>query len=178
MSEPTTTSDDYETFLRFFTRDQYRILSYIRSIVVQPHAVDDVYQETCLELWRSFSTFQRDGEFVAWALGVTRNQILKHWRTRDRDRLVFSDALLHEITATALEMGGEMSDRQEAMNECVKKLAIRQRELIHLFYGKKQSAAIIAEHWNRSVHAIYKALKVMRRTLFECVESKLGNETA
>jgi len=150
MSEPTTTSDDYETFLRLFTRDQFRILSYIRSIVVQPHAVDDVYQETCLE----------------------------HWRTRDRDRLVFSDALLHEITATALEMGGEMSDRQEAMNECVKKLAIRQRELIHLFYGKKQSAAIIAEHWNRSVHAIYKALKVMRRTLFECVESKLGNKTA
>lgn len=175
-TEPLTNHDDYEAFLRLFSRDQFRVLAYIRSLIYQPCAVDDVYQETCLELWRSFASFRRDEDFAAWALGVTRHQVLKYWRTRDRDRHVFSEALMNEMSATALGLGPELSQRQEAMEECVKLLSERQRELVQLFYGESRSASEIAERWQRSVHAVYKSLKVMRRSLFDCVESKLGNE--
>ncbi|WP_417737469.1 sigma-70 family RNA polymerase sigma factor [Rosistilla oblonga] len=176
MDDKPSDPDDYELFLRLFARDQLRVLAYIRSLIYQPCAVDDVYQETCLELWRSFSTFRRDQDFAAWALGVTRHQVLKHWRTRDRDRHVFSEALVDELSATALKLGPEINVRQEAIDQCVQLLSERQRELVQLFYGENHSAATIAQRWQRSVHAVYKSLKVMRRSLADCVESKLQNE--
>ncbi|WP_233200289.1 sigma-70 family RNA polymerase sigma factor [Blastopirellula marina] len=171
-------SSDYEHFLRLFTRDQLRVLAYIRALVHDHAAANDLFQETSLELWRSFATFRRDQEFAAWALGIARHQVLKYWRTRDRDRHVFSEALLAEISTAAIGMASEMEPRQQALDECVGLLSDRQRELIQRFYGENQSAAAIADAWNRSVHAVYKSLKVMRRALLECVETKLGNESA
>lgn len=176
MDDKPNDPDDYELFLRLFARDQLRVLAYIRSLIYQPCAVDDVYQETCLELWRSFSTFRRDQDFAAWALGVTRHQVLKHWRTRDRDRHIFSEALIDQLSATALKLGPEINLRQEAIDQCVQLLSERQRELVQLFYGENQSAATIAQRWQRSVHAVYKSLKVLRRALADCVETKLQNE--
>ena len=47
-----------------------------------------------------------------------------------------------------------------------------------MFYGENQSADAIAASWDRTVHAVYKALKVMRRQLLACVEQKLGPEAS
>lgn len=170
-------TSDYEDFLRLFTRDQMRVMAYIRALIHDHAVAGDVFQETSLELWRSFATFRRDEEFTPWALGIARHQIHKYWRTRDRDRHIFSETLLAEISATAIGLTSEIQPRQAALDECVGLLSDRQRELIQMFYGDNQSAAAIADVWSRSVHAVYKSLKVMRRSLLECVESKLANPT-
>jgi RNA polymerase sigma-70 factor (ECF subfamily) len=167
----------YESFLKLFARDQLRIFAWIRTLVPNHTAAADVFQETSLELWRSFSTFRPDTDFLPWALGVARHQVLKHWRTAKRDRLTFSEEFLHELTVDAIELADELVPRQAALDECVKKLSDRQRELIHRFYGDNQTAAVIASAWERSVHAVYKSLKVMRRALLECVEAKLSGQT-
>ena len=164
-----------EEFMQLFMRDQFRVIAYIRALIHDNTAANDVIQETSLTLWRSFPTFHREAEFSPWALGIARHQVLKHWRARDRDRHVFSETLLRELSDETIGLVGEMKPRQEALDECVKQLTDRQRDLIRSFYGENKSAAAIAQTWNRSVHAVYKALKVMRRSLFECVESWLGH---
>ena len=45
-----------------------------------------------------------------------------------------------------------------------------------MFYGENKSADTIAATWDRTVHAVYKALKVMRKSLLECVERRLATE--
>jgi RNA polymerase sigma-70 factor, ECF subfamily len=167
----------YEQFLTLFTRDQLRIVAWIRALVPNHTAAADVFQENSLELWRSFSTFRPDADFLPWALGVARHQVLKHWRTAKRDRLTFSEEFLHELTVEAIGLADELVPRQAALDECVKRLSDRQRDLIHRFYGDNQTAAVIASAWERSVHAVYKSLKVMRRALLECVEAKLSGQT-
>ena len=167
----------YEQFLTLFTRDQLRITAWIRALVPNHTAAADVFQETSLELWRSFPTFRPDTDFLPWALGVARHQVLKHWRTAKRDRLTFSEEFLHELTVEAIDLADEMVPRQAALDECVKQLSDRQRDLIHRFYGANQTAAVIASAWERSVHAVYKSLKVTRRALLECVEAKLAGQT-
>ena len=167
----------YEQFLTLFTRDQLRITAWIRALVPNHTAAADVFQETSLELWRSFPTFRPDTDFLPWALGVARHQVLKHWRTAKRDRLTFSEEFLHELTVEAIDLADEMVPRQAALDECVKQLSDRQRDLIHRFYGANQTAAVIASTWERSVHAVYKSLKVTRRALLECVEAKLAGQT-
>ena len=167
----------YEQFLTLFTRDQLRITAWIRALVPNHTAATDVFQETSLELWRSCPTFRPDTDFLPWALGVARHQVLKHWRTAKRDRLTFSEEFLHELTVEAIDLADEMVPRQAALDECVKQLSDRQRDLIHRFYGANQTAAVIASAWERSVHAVYKSLKVTRRALLECVEAKLAGQT-
>jgi DNA-directed RNA polymerase specialized sigma24 family protein len=104
---------------------------------------------------------------------VARHQVLLHWRTRRRDRHVFNEALLVDLadsTVTALEMS---EARMAALEACIAGLSERQRELLRMFYGENQRAENIARHWGRTVHAVYKALKVMRKALFDCVTRRL-----
>jgi RNA polymerase sigma-70 factor (ECF subfamily) len=168
-------SDDYELFLSLFTKCQTRIQAFIRTLVHDSAQADDVFQSTSLVLWRSFATFRRDAEFLPWALGTARHQVLVHWRTQRRDRHVFSEALLADLadsTAAAVETA---EARMAALEACIATLSDRQRELIRLFYGENQAAGAIASRWGRTVHAVYKALKVMRKALLDCVTKKLSS---
>jgi RNA polymerase sigma-70 factor (ECF subfamily) len=167
----------YEQFLKLFTREQFRIVAWIRALIRDPVASSDVFQETSLELWRSFPEFRPDADFLRWSLGVARHQVLKYWRKAKRDRLAFSDDLIHQLAVEAISLSDELAPRQAALEDCVKQLSDRQRDLIHRFYGENQAATVIAAAWQRSVHAVYKSLKVMRRSLLECVEAKLVEQS-
>lgn len=171
----------YEAFLRLYSREQARIHAFIRSLVPEPADADDLFQKTSLVMWRSFATFDRERPFLPWALGVARHQVLVHWRTSRRDRHVFSEALLvtlaDEMTERLAIEGAEgptLADRQRALDACVEQLPPRQQELIRRFYGSNEQAGAIAASWDRSVHAVYKALKVVRKALEECVERRLA----
>ena len=173
---PADRTDSYEEFLGLFSRNQSRVQAYIRSLVPDAAHADDVFQATSLVLWRSFETFDRDKDFLPWALGVARHQVLMFWRTKRRDRHVFSEALITTLADDALGRAETATDRQRALDACVEGLPPRQRDLIRMFYGENKSADTIAASWDRTVHAVYKALKVMRKSLLECVERRLATE--
>lgn len=164
----------YEAFLAHFSRGQPQVQTFIRSLVHDRASADDVFQATSLTLWRKFSTFRPDAEFVPWALGIARNEVLHHWRSRRRDRLVFSEAVLAQLADVALSVANEADPRQQALESCIEKLPERQRQLVTLFYGQQLPAETIALSWDRTVHAVYKALKVMRRNLMDCVDRTLA----
>ena len=164
----------YEAFLAHFSRGQPQVQAFIRSLVHDRASADDVFQATSLTLWRKFSSFRSDAEFVPWALGIARNEVLHHWRSRRRDRLVFSEAVLTQLADVALSVANEVDPRQEALEACIEKLPERQRQLVTLFYGQQLPAETIAVSWDRTVHAVYKALKVMRRNLMDCVDRTLA----
>ncbi|MFM7034114.1 MAG: sigma-70 family RNA polymerase sigma factor [Planctomycetia bacterium] len=159
--------------MALFTKCQCRIQAFIRTLVHDPTQADDVFQATSLVLWRSFSTFRRDAEFLPWALGTARHQVLLHWRTRRRDRHVFSEALLADLADCTENSLDSTEWRMAALEACIAGLSDRQRELLRMFYGEDRRAEAIAKHWGRTVHTVYKALKVMRKALFDCVSRKL-----
>lgn len=167
-------SADYERFLTCFMLAQDRLQSFIRALVHDRTAADDVFQTTSLELWRRYHSFQPDGDFTAWALGIARHKVLHYWRSLRRDRHVFSDSVLSHLADLTLEMVEDSDPRQAALAACVELLPHRQRQLITLFYEQQKPAADIAIEWKRSVHAVYKALKVLRRSLLACIEGRLS----
>jgi RNA polymerase sigma-70 factor (ECF subfamily) len=71
-------------------------------------------------------------------------------------------------------VANEADPRQQALESCIEKLPERQRQLVTLFYGQQLPAETIALSWDRTVHAVYKALKVMRRNLMDCVDRTLA----
>lgn len=167
----------YEAFLSQFTRIQSEVLAYVRALVHDRAAADDVFQSTSLTMWRRFDAFREGEPFLPWALGIARHEVLHYWRTRRRDRLVFGEAALARLADMAAAIAAEADPRQRALEACVKKLPDRQRQLVALFYGQRLPADQIAASWGLTVHAVYKALKVMRRGLLECVEKRLATET-
>jgi RNA polymerase sigma-70 factor (ECF subfamily) len=173
-AKTTAESDQYESFLAHYSLAQTQVQAFIRSLVHDRTAADDVYQATSLALWRKFPTFRADAEFLHWALGVARKEVLLYWRSRRRDRLVFSEAVLTQLADVALSVANNADPRQEALEACIEKLPERQRQLVSLFYGQQLPAETIAVSWNRTVHAVYKSLKVMRRNLMDCVDRTLA----
>ncbi|WP_437206749.1 sigma-70 family RNA polymerase sigma factor [Planctomicrobium sp. SH664] len=170
------TPDDYETFLRHFTPVQHRVQVYVRAMVFDGSAANDVFQEACLAMWKNYSTFVRQGDFQSWALGIARLQVLKYWRTRKRDRHIFTLPMLDSLTEQARDLVSEIDPRQVALNACVSQLSRRHKGLIQNFYAQGLPAEAIAESWDRSVHAVYKALRVVRQSLLECVQQKLARK--
>lgn len=166
----------YEAFLTHFTRVQAEVMAYVGSLVHDRSAADDVFQNSSLTMWRRFDTFRPGEPFLPWALGIARHEVLHYWRFRRRDRLVLSDDALARLADTAISMVAEADSRQRALEACVEKLPERQRQLVSLFYGQRLPAEQIAATWGRTVHAVYKALKVMRRGLLDCVERRLATE--
>ncbi|WP_437222267.1 sigma-70 family RNA polymerase sigma factor [Planctomicrobium sp. SH661] len=166
----------YEDFLKAFTAEQLRIMGYIWSQIPDKNSAQDVFQETTLALWKKFHTYRPEESFLNWGLGVARHQVLRYWRSRSRDRHVFSDELLVQLTEEGLDLVGQLDRRQSALNDCLHLLPVRQRELVHDFYGEGLCAQDVALKWGRTVHAVYKTLKVLRASLFKCVEQKLAQE--
>ena len=165
----------YEAFLRQFARHQSHVQAFIRSLVHDRTAADDVFQSTSLALWRAFDGFRPGDDFAAWAAGVARNEVLHFWRSRRRDRLVFSEAVVSALADAALDIAAEGDPRKEALQACLEGLPQRHRQLVEMFYLRRMPAGEIAASWNRTVHAVYKALKVMRRGLLDCVERRLAS---
>ncbi len=129
-----------EAFLRLYTREQARIAGFVRSLVVDPVDAVDVQQEASLERWRSLTQYDSSRDFANWAFGVARHQVLKHYRTRQRDRLTFSESLLNELAEeTALILSDEQP-RFQALRDCINQLTQRQRELVRGFYTNGMSA--------------------------------------
>lgn len=172
--QPPAADRRYEAFLTHFTRVQSEVLAYVRSLVHDRSAADDVFQAASLTLWRRFDSFRTGEPFLPWALGIARHEVLHYWRARRRDRLVFSEAAIERLADAAAGLAAEADPRQRALEACVESLPDRQRQLVALFYGQRLPAEQIATAWDRSVHAVYKALKVMRRGLLECVERRLA----
>jgi RNA polymerase sigma-70 factor (ECF subfamily) len=162
-----------EAFLRLFTREQFRIAGFVRSLVVDPVDAGDVLQETSLELWRSFHQYDSNRDFASWAFGVARHQVLKHYRTKRRDRLTFSESLLHDLADETAQILSNEQPRFLALRDCVSHLTNRQRELVRDFYANGSSAGEIAQKWERNVNAVYNSLREIRKQLQNCITMRL-----
>ncbi len=167
--EPHNPSAMSEEFLRLYTREQFRIAGFVRSLVPDPADASDIMQETSMALLRNFHQYESGRDFANWAFGVARHQVLKHWRSKRRERLVFSEAFVNDLADETWTVLSTEPDRFQALRECIRRLTSRQRDLIKDFYGHGISAAAVAKQWNCNLHAVYNSLRAVRKELHQCI---------
>lgn len=165
-----------EEFFRLFSRDDRKIYGYILALVLDVAAAEDIFQETCVILWKEFPAYDPDRSFLNWAYGIAFNQVRKYRRKFQNQRLIFSDTLVTELAKDVSSMLEGQSQRQLALTQCMKKLSPRERDLIDAYYGEQETAASVADRWKCSSHAIYKTIKKLRKALFDCVNRRLSSE--
>jgi RNA polymerase sigma-70 factor (ECF subfamily) len=172
-----TMSDTKAEFAARLRQHQTQLFGYIYSLVRDLDDADDLFQQTSLVLWDKFDVFDPSKNFIAWACGVARYEVLNFLRSRNRQRLYFSDNLAMILIDAHEDFGEEpQEDRLIALSECMKKLRPTDRELLDACYGRSARIPEVADDWGRSSQSIHNSLRRIRRSLFECVSRSLAKE--
>ena len=165
---------DRDTFLVLLLRHEVEINAFVASLVRDPHARDDVFQEVALILWQQLERYDPSRPFGAWARGIAARKVLQR---RDRDRrfpLAFPPETV-EAMATAFERTeGAESSWLAALHECLKKLPQKARQLLKLRYEDGLPGDEIGRRTGQARGAVYQALWRARAALERCIRRQLS----
>lgn len=161
---------------RLWTLAVPTVSAFVASLVRDFQDRDDVLQDTAVAVVESFERYDRDRPFVAWALGVARNQALLHLRRKGRDRVTFDTDAVDALVAAFAEVAPAEARKLDHLRGCVQALDERSRELCRLRYERDMKPAAIGEHLGMGANAVAKSLQRIRDRLRACVEGKARGE--
>ena len=176
LKAPDLKPEETENFVQLLTAHQSKLYAYIRSLLPDTQAVQDVLQETNLVLWRRSEEFEPGSNFVAWACKVAYFQVLAYYRDNKRDSMVFNVELVSMLAKQNEEKLAGSKDMQRVLSRCLAKLPEQSRRLIQQRYAAGGSVQAIAEEQGRSVGAVSQMLYRIRQLLQECVQKLLASE--
>ena len=114
---------------------------------------DDILQEVAAVLWRKFAEYQPGSDFLRWACRIARLEVLAYHRHRKRLRTFLGDDVVDAVAEGVLELSETASARADALDDCVRHLVPRDRELLGLKYQSLQSVKEIAAAFGRTESA-------------------------
>ncbi len=165
-----------EEFLQLLTVSQSRIYAYILSLVFDPNQADDILQQTNAVMWKQESDFQLGTNFIAWAFRIAYFQVLDHRRKQQRERLMFDDDILQEMSESVSQADEQFETRHRLLRHCLERLPKRQRVLIRLRYSLGEQLGSIAQKIDMNVNAVKQDLFRARNSLVRCVETRMIEE--
>jgi RNA polymerase sigma-70 factor, ECF subfamily len=166
-----------EAFVRLFGLNQGRVFGYIVTLLPCWADAEDVLQRTSIVLWKKFGEFDQSADFARWACGVAYREVLKYLKQQSRHRQVFSEAILQQIASARVAHSDLLEERRLAMNDCVEKLLLNDREIIeHYYYQGKKTAAEVARELGRPADTVLHALVRIRGSLHRCIDDAITSE--
>lgn len=140
------------------------------------HDAEDVLQEVAICVSKQYHKYDPARPFVAWALGIARNQMLMFLRKQRRDRLTFGESMMAIVVNQLAEESPKAvrDGRREALAACIEELPPQRRELIKMRYGGVLSLAEIAAKQGKSSSSIKAALFRLRNALLTCVKRRMA----
>lgn len=168
-------ADPQDEFLCLFSRYSRRIYEFILTLVMRHADADEIFQDTCLVLWKKFHSYDPEGSFYGWACRIAYLEILQLRRKSQRLHTV-SDEALAVLADKAVSQTDNLNARQHALEDCLQRLRAEDRTLIEQRYRQRRSPKEIAELGSVSVYAVYRALARIHTSLMNCVQRSLARE--
>jgi RNA polymerase sigma-70 factor (ECF subfamily) len=163
--------DPKEAFVAMLVAAQSRLFGYILTLLGDVEDARNVLQQTNLTLWRNSSTFTPGTSFQAWSRRIAYYKVLGFLRDKERDRHVFDEELLQQLSARASEI--DEDEQRVALRHCLSRLSDDHLDLIRQRYLPGKSIRDIAELRSKSESAIKVALLRIRQALARCIEDQL-----
>jgi len=173
--EPSPRPDGHD-FGKLLIQHQQRIYGFIRSLVTNRADAEDLLQETASVLWQKFSEFQPGSNFLAWALAVSRRQVMYFYQKSKRNVLWLSEECIDAISADTLAQSSKLAGLEDALAKCLAKLGPDDRRLLMARYQEDSSPKALAERLGCPVKTIYSALSRIRQSLTDCIQRRLNLE--
>jgi len=157
-----------------WTKAQPTISSYISALVPDFHASEDILQAVALLVVRKFDQYDPERPFLAWAIGIARNEVLHYRRSKAREKVVFNDELMELLACSFVEQEDTSKEIRRAMGVCLKGLTGKSKQIFRLRYGEDLAVNKIADQLKASVNSISATLFRCRAALRKCLSNRLG----
>lgn len=160
--------------MRLWVPHQMQTHAYIRTLVADRAATEDILQETAAVAWRKFDLFEPGTRFDQWVYRIAHNQVLYYARKRRRDLLMFGDELLEQIAEESAAESSASNDYLHALESCLQKLAEHDRRLVRKRYAAGATNRSVSQEVGRSESAISRALNRIQLALLHCIHAALA----
>ena len=156
------------------------LVAFLRTRCADASSVEDLYQETMLQAWRSLDRFDPSRPVGPWLRGIAANVVASHQRTHARRLRVLSEAIRQRISgqfeAIEQQPGETFEQRLGPLEACIERLPPPMRHALHCKYWRDLGVAAIAEAAETSVETAKKRLQRGRQKLLECLRDQRDGE--
>ena len=160
-------------FSRLLIAERKRILGFIFALVQDRTSAEDVLQDVSAVLWTKFETFEVGTDFGAWAMCVARFTVLNWRRKQQKVPVALSDETLQLLADDAVAaLSAPEDERRAGLQECLRYLLPRQRELIRAHYERGEEVERIAQAERRTTRAVYLRLAKIHTALLNCIQHR------
>lgn len=150
------------------------LAAFVRMLVGGGDRAEDLYQETCLEIWRSRERFESGADFGRWARGVARNVVLRACRSRGgAPTTPFGPEVVEQLAEAWEERLDGPTEREVALRACLDELSAPHQQLMDLAYREERSHAEVAASTGRTTGSVKVLLHRIRKKLMDCVNRRL-----
>ena len=155
-----------------------------KSISQDDMLIEEVIQDTFLEVWKHPERFRGEAKFKTWLLGIARHKALDCLRKhrKDHDTLEEIEESLESGEVTVADMIQE-EQVQKAIKACLEtlsangKLSSEHKEVLHLAYIEDQDMNEMAQILNCLESTIKTRLHYARLRIKNCLKKRLyGDE--
>lgn len=167
-------TESLKLFVERLTEAQSALYGCIHAMMAGAPAVADVLQETNRVLWKKAAEYDPARPFLPWAYRVAHFEVLAHRKRQSRDRLVFDDELMGLLADEYAQQSS--SGALNALELCLQKLPVGQRELVESRYARGEAVADIAARDGKAANAVSALLYRIRGLLAECIEKTVAKE--
>lgn len=151
------------------------LTAYLRSLVRTPSAVDDLFQETMLVVWRRLGDYDNAQPFGPWMRGIAQRIVMEHHRRGRASAATIDPAVLAELDRRYEDLarlpGDTFRERAERITKCLARLPEHMRAAIEMVYMRGMVMAGAAVALDASEEAIKKRVQRGRQLLAECVRT-------
>ena len=170
---------DEGAFRELYCAFSRKLYAYVLRQLSDPAQAEEIVSDTLYEVWKAPAKFRGDSLFSTWLIGIARNKVLMHWRSRkpDADHDDVAD-LAEELPSDAPGAFDIMADQQrsEGVRTCVDKLGTDHRECVHLVFYQGMALADVARIQQIPEGTVKTRLFHARQKLKQCLQRLLARE--
>ena len=162
--------------VRLLTQHHQALLRYVYALVGNAEDANDILQETSVALFQKLEQFDDSRPFLPWAYRFAYFEVLK-WRENSANKPLTLDNDVVELISKDRERGDVLLKRRmDLLPECFRLLPSRDLIAIRARYFEKVNADELCEKLGLSRRTLFRELERIRKSLMDCIESKLAVE--
>jgi len=136
---------DRAAFAELYRRLQRPLYGYLMKLVRERDMVEDVLNETMMEVWRQAARFEGRSSVNTWVFSIAHHRAVSRLRRKRETSLDEDSAAAIEDMAPTPDQNAVTSDMNRLLAGLIEQLSFEHREILHLAYFQEFSVQEIAE---------------------------------
>ena len=168
--------DNQERIVALLVRHQDQLYRYIFAMLPDAAEAWDVLQEASMAIVRKADDYDVERPFLAWAYRFAFLTTLDWRKRKQRNMPVLGDEVLKLLADERAEQEDELLARLAALEHCLEKLPLKERDLVRQRYESDETMEEIASLQEVSLRTLYRRLDSIRGWLYDCINQRLAME--